>query len=63
MKLVRKAHRAQSLRHVAANKLTLALTVLQELQEGKSVSRGVISRAIRDLKAIMRWVDRRGGPV
>lgn len=61
MKLVRKAHRAQSLRHIAANKLVLALTVLEEFRNGKSVSRKVIGRAIQDLKSIMRWVDRRGG--
>ena len=64
-KLVQKIHRRQRLRHVTANKLTAALTVLRELRDSRSVSPRLLERAIRDLEALMAWVDRqdkqRGG--
>lgn len=52
-----KVHQAQLLRHVVANKITLPLTVLGELSEGKSVDIALIERAIRDLKAIIQFVE------
>ena len=58
MKLVQKVHRRQQLRHLTANKLTAALTVLHHLREGGLVSQKLIERAIRDLEAIMESVDK-----
>ena len=57
-KLVQKVHRKQLLRHVTANKLTAALTALRHLRESRSVSPRLVERAIRDLEALMAWVDR-----
>ena len=63
--IVPQIHRQQRLRHVAANKLTAALIVLHELRDSRSVSPKLLERAIRDLEALMAWVDRqdrkRGG--
>ena len=59
MKLVRKVHRSEHLRHVAANKLTAALTALRHLRDGESVSPRLVNRAIHDLEAMMEWVDRK----
>lgn len=59
MRLVQKVHKAQRLRHITANKLTPALTVLRHLQEGKAVSPRLIQRAIQDLEAIIKWVDKK----
>ena len=56
--VVRRVARAQQLRHVVANKLTLPLTVLRELHEGRAVPPRLLARAIQDLEAIMAWVDR-----
>ncbi|MBI5569062.1 MAG: hypothetical protein HY914_03870 [Desulfomonile tiedjei] len=52
-----KIHQSQLLRHVVANKITLPMTVLGELSEGKSVDLVLIERAIRDLKAIIQFVE------
>lgn len=60
MTVVRRVHRAQRLRHVTANKLTLPLTVLQHLQDGKAVEPRLLAKAIRDLEAIIEWVDGQG---
>jgi N-acetylglucosamine kinase-like BadF-type ATPase len=57
--IVQQIHRRQRLRHIAANKLTAALTVLRHLQEGKPVSPKLLERAIRDLEALMERVDRK----
>ena len=63
--IVQQIHHKQRLRHVTANKLTAALTVLRELRDSRSVSPRLLERAIRDLEALMAWVDRqdrkRGG--
>lgn len=63
--IVQQIHRRQRLRHVAANKLTAALTVLRELRDSRSVSPRLVERAISDLEALMAWVDKqdrkRGG--
>ena len=56
--LVRRVARAQQLRHVIANKLTLPLTVLRELREGRAVPPRLVAQAIQDLEALMAWVDR-----
>lgn len=45
-------YHVSQLRHLLGNKLTLPLTVLGHLHEGKQVSRRTIERAIRDLQAI-----------
>ena len=57
--LLRRIVRAQRLRHVVANKLTLPLIVLRELQEGRPVEPRVVAQAIRDLEALMASVDKR----
>ena len=57
-KVVARVHRRQATRHVVANKLQLALTVLRELEDGRVVPRQLAERAIKDLRAVMRWVDR-----
>lgn len=54
-------HRKQQLRHIAANKLVAALTVLRELRDSRTVSPRLVERAIKDLEALMAWVDRKGG--
>ncbi len=63
--IVPQIHRKQRLRHLAANKLTAALTVLRELRDSRSVTPRLVERAISDLEALMAWVDRqdrkRGG--
>jgi hypothetical protein len=56
--LVQQIHRGQRLRHVAANKLTAALTALRGLRDGQAISPTLVARAIQDLEALMRWVDR-----
>jgi len=52
-----KIHQSQLLRHVVANKITLPMTVLGEFSEGRSVDTALIERAIRDLKAIIQFVE------
>lgn len=56
--IVPQIHRKQRVRHVAANKLTAALTVLRELRDSRTVSPRLIERAIKDLEALMAWVDK-----
>ena len=58
-KIVQRIHREQRLRHIAANKLTAALTALRHLQDGEAVSPKLVERAIRDLEALMKRVDRK----
>ncbi len=45
-------YHVEQLRHLLGNKLTLPLTVLGHLREGKRVSRRTIERAICNLQAI-----------
>ena len=45
-------YHVEQLRHLIGNKLTLPLTVLGHLREGKRVGRRTIERGIRDLQAI-----------
>lgn len=45
-------YHAEQLHHLLGNKLTLPLTVLRSLRDGKRVSQRTIERAIRDLQAI-----------
>ena len=56
-KLIARVHRRQTVRHVVANKIQLALIVLRELEEGRVVPRRLAERAIKDLRAVMRFVD------
>jgi len=55
--LVEKVHQEQQLRHVLANKLTLALTVLRQLEDGKPVGQDTLRRARRDLDTAIKLVD------
>ena len=55
--IVRRVARAQQLRHVVANKLTLPLTVLRELRDDRAVEPRVIAHAIRDLEALVASLD------
>ena len=59
MKLVEKVHRKQRTRHLVANKLTAALTALRHLREGGVVGLRLVQRAIDDLEAIMRSLDKK----
>ncbi len=52
-----KIHQSQLSRHVVANKITLPLTILGELSEGRSVNLALIKRAFRDLKAIVQFLE------
>ncbi len=45
---------AQQIRDIVGNRLTLALTILNHLRDGKRVNRRLINRAILDLKGIVR---------
>jgi len=58
-KLVARVHRRQATRHVVANKIQLALVVLREFEEGRIVPRRLAERAIADLEAIVKFLDRR----
>ena len=58
-KLVVRVHRRQRVRHVVANKVQLALTILKELESERAVEPRLIKRAILDLCAILRFLDRR----
>ena len=58
-RLVRKVHRRQAVRHVVANKIQLALTVLRELEDGRVVPRKLAERAIKNLEEIMRFMGGR----
>ena len=60
--VARRVARAQELRHVIANKLTLPLTVLRELNQGRAVPPRLLERAIKELEAIMTWVDQQSPP-
>ncbi len=55
--LVEKVHNKQHLRHVLANKLTLPLTVLQELDAGHAVDPAIIRKAIRAMQQALALVD------
>lgn len=55
--LIRRVHKTQKLRHVAANKLTPALTVLRHLQEHRSANPELIRRAIQGIQVVMRRLD------
>ena len=44
---------------MVGNKLTAALVVLRELENGRIVPHKLIERAIRDLRGVMSFVDRR----
>jgi len=63
--IVQQIHHRQRLRHVAANKLNAALIVLRDLRDSRTVSPRLVELAIRDLEALMAWVDKqdrkRGG--
>lgn len=54
-------HRTQRFRHDTANKVTLPLIVLRHLRDGQPVTPGQLTQAIRDLKALIRVVDRNRG--
>ena len=57
--ILQRVARTQRLRHLIANKLTLPLTVLRELRAGRAVEPRVVAQAIRDLDALMTFVDAR----
>ena len=56
-KLVTKIHHRQGVRHVVANKVQLALTILKELESERAVEPRLIKRAVRDLEAIVKFMD------
>jgi hypothetical protein len=58
-KLVERVHRRQAVRHVVANKVQLALTILKELELEHAVEPRLIKRAIKDLKAIVKYLNER----
>jgi len=47
----------EQLRDLLGNKLTLALTVLGQLRDGKQLSRQTLEGAIRDLEAIAAHIE------
>ena len=55
--VVRRVARRQQLRHIVANKVTLPLTVLRELHEGRAVESRVVARAIQDLETLVASID------
>ena len=55
--IVRRVARAQRLRHVVANKLTLPLTVLRELRDGRPVEPRVIEKAVQELESLIASLD------
>ncbi len=55
--LVERVHKKQGLRHILANKLTLPLTVLQELDAGHTVDPATIRKAIRAMQQAIALVD------
>lgn len=56
-KLVARIHRRQGVRHVVANKVQLALTILKELESERTVEPRLIKRAVRDLEAIVKFMN------
>ena len=60
---VEQVHKEQAARHVLANKLSLPLTVLSQLEAGKTVPPHTLRRAIADLKEAVRFFDRTAQPV
>ena len=56
--LVEKVHQEQAVRHVLANRLSLPLTVLSQLEAGKPVPPQTLRRAIAELKEAVRLFDR-----
>ena len=57
-KLIAKIHHRQGVRHVVANKVQLALTILKELESERAVEPRLIKRAILDLRVILRFLDK-----
>lgn len=55
---VEKVHQEQTGRHVLANRLSLPLTVLSQLEAGKTVPPQTLRRAIAELKEAVRVFDR-----
>ncbi len=55
--LVERIHNKQQLGHILANKLTLPLTVLQELDAGRAVAPTIIRKAIRAMQQAIALVD------
>lgn len=55
---VEKVHQEQAGRHVLANRLSLPLTVLSQLEAGKTVPPETLRRAIKELKEAVRVFDR-----
>lgn len=47
----------QKVRALAANKLTLPLTVLKALDEGKKVNKKVITSALNELMNLKKLID------
>jgi len=56
--LVEKVHQDQAVRHVLANRLSLPLTMLSQLEAGKLVPPQTLRRAIAELKEAVRMFDR-----
>lgn len=50
-------YHVEQLRHLLGNKLTLPLTVLAHLRDGRRISRRSIEQAIRDLQAIAQQFE------
>lgn len=54
---VEQVHKEQAWRHVLANRLSLPLTVLSQLEAGKPVPPETLRRAIAELKEAVRVFD------
>jgi len=55
---VEKVHQDQAARHVLANRLSLPLAVLSQLEAGKPVPPQTLRRAVAELKEAVRVFDR-----
>ena len=60
--VVRRVARAQRLCHIVANKLTLPLTVLRELRDGRAVEPRVIAKAVEELESLIASLDAQRRP-
>ena len=58
-RVLTRIHKKQRVQHVVANKVQLALTILKELESERAVEPRLIKRAVRDLEAIVSYVNER----
>jgi len=57
MSITDRVHRRQRFRHTAANKLTLPLTLLREIRDGRTVRPRLLQQAIKDLESIQELLE------